>query len=209
MVKKEGDFTIVGDIHGQFYDMMSMMDEFTPHLKRNKTKGMVFLGNYINRGAYNLEVLAYLLTLKINFENQIVLLRGNHETRQMAEAFQFKKECLEKYDQETYEKIMELFDFMPLACVINKLYLCVHGGIPKDTTEIADIEKLERFKEPEREGPISDILWSDPCEDDDKVKDLFFVENVARNSGQTFGLKAVEAILKKECLLSIIRSGQV
>lgn len=36
---------------------------------------------------------------------------------------------IKKYDQAVYDLIMEMFDTMPLACLINKTILCVHGGI--------------------------------------------------------------------------------
>jgi serine/threonine-protein phosphatase 2B catalytic subunit len=41
---------------------------------------------------------------------------------------------------------MELFDGLPLAGVVNGLYLCVHGGISPDMYEVEDINtKINRF----------------------------------------------------------------
>ena len=106
----------------------------------------MFLGNYINKGLEGIEVLIYLIALKINFPKKIQLLRGNHETRQMTENFIFRKECLEKYDLEIYENIMEMFDSLPLVCIVNDLYFCVHGGISPELRELADINtKINRF----------------------------------------------------------------
>ena len=106
----------------------------------------MFLGNYINKGLEGIEVLIYLTALKINFPKQVQLLRGNHETRQMTENFTFRKECLEKYDVEVYENIMEMFDSLPLVCIVNDLYFCVHGGISPELRELADINtKINRF----------------------------------------------------------------
>lgn len=57
------------------------------------------------------------------------MLRGNHESRTMCTSYGFMQECFEKYDQEIYDKIMEVFDCLPIAAVINGKFLCVHGGI--------------------------------------------------------------------------------
>ena len=57
------------------------------------------------------------------------MLRGNHETRSMTQAFDFYSQCIDMYDQEFYETVMDTFDCLPLAAVINGEQLCMHGGI--------------------------------------------------------------------------------
>jgi serine/threonine-protein phosphatase 2B catalytic subunit len=41
-----------------------------------------------------MEVCLYLFTLKINFPDQIYLLRGNHESRLLTAHFNFEMECM-------------------------------------------------------------------------------------------------------------------
>jgi serine/threonine-protein phosphatase 2B catalytic subunit len=112
-----------------------------------KTK-YVFLGDYVDRGNFSIEVLCLLLSLKINFPEHIIMLRGNHESEQMTSNFNFRTECLYKYDQEIYNKFIELFHCLPLGCVINKRFITFHGGISPKLKTIEDIDKIDRFKEP-------------------------------------------------------------
>ena len=68
------------------------------------------------------------------------MLRGNHESRKMTDRFTFREECLDKYDEETYELFMELFDNLPLAAVVANKYFAVHGGISPDINSIAHLD---------------------------------------------------------------------
>src|SRR5689334_17848787 len=56
----------------------------------------------------------------------------------------------------------EVFDYIPLACVIDGEVLCVHGGLSPDITTIDQIRLLERNQEIPHEGPFCDLMWSDP-----------------------------------------------
>lgn len=47
----------------------------------------------------------------------------------MTGLYNFMTETLSKYDQNIYERFMNAFDHLPLACLINKRFFCVHGGL--------------------------------------------------------------------------------
>lgn len=48
----------------------------------------------------------------------------------MTEHFTFRNEILQKYGQlDLYELIIETFESLPLAAIVNNDYLCMHGGI--------------------------------------------------------------------------------
>lgn len=89
--------TIVGDIHGQFYDLLELFRKGGDH-DLTKLKGTyVFLGDYVDRGYNSIETFQLLLVMKLQFPKQIILLRGNHESRQITQAYGFYDECVRKY----------------------------------------------------------------------------------------------------------------
>jgi serine/threonine-protein phosphatase 2B catalytic subunit len=131
-----------------------------------KKTNYVFLGDYVDRGIYSIEVMMLLMAMKVANPNNVYLLRGNHESRSMTEYFTFREEVLDKYDSEIYDQILLTFDAMPLIAVVNQEYLCMHGGVSPNMKNLDEINKMDRFKEVPLEGLLCDIVWSDPIEDD-------------------------------------------
>jgi serine/threonine-protein phosphatase 2B catalytic subunit len=86
LIKLQNPLTIVGDIHGQFYDLVGILDRL--HLGKEK---ILFLGDYVDRGCFSIEVLVILLCMKINWPTRVFLLRGNHECEQMTNHFNFRQ----------------------------------------------------------------------------------------------------------------------
>lgn len=143
--------TVVGDIHGQYYDLVKILDVGG----NPETTKYLFLGDFVDRGSFSIEVVMLLYALKISYPETILFLRGNHECRQMTSFFNFRAECIYKYDQEIYDLFMDSFDNFPLACVVNNRFLAVHGGISPDLRHIEDINLIDRYKEPPKQG----LFW--------------------------------------------------
>ena len=54
----------------------------------------------------------------------------------MAESYNFRYQCLMLYDEEVYECFIETFNCLPLAAIVNGLYLTMHGGISERLTSV-------------------------------------------------------------------------
>ncbi|OMJ84516.1 hypothetical protein SteCoe_14321 [Stentor coeruleus] len=196
--------TIIGDIHGQFFDLLKIL-ELAGDLIETK---YLFLGDFVDRGSFSIEVLLLLYALKINYPNSVFLTRGNHESRQLTTFFNFRSECLYKYDLDTYNTIMESFDKLPLACIVNKKFLAVHGGISPSLESLTNIVDLSRFGEIPRKGLLCDLLWSDPVDAETGVSPEKFKSNNVRDCSYFYNAQAVNDFLKKSKLLCIIRAHE-
>lgn len=196
--------TVVGDIHGQFYDLLKLLD-IAGDIASNK---YLFLGDYVDRGAFSVEVLLVLYSIKLNFPQNIFMIRGNHECRQMTTFFNFRAECLFKYDLEFYETACETFDMLPIACVINKKFLAVHGGISPELITLDDLLKVNRYSEPPRQGLFCDLLWSDPIANDTGSSSDKYKINEVRGCSYFFSATAANTFLKRNKLLTIIRAHE-
>lgn len=161
--------------------------------------------------------------MKICYPDRIFLIRGNHECRLLTSHFSFKREVIKKYKSEDlYDCIMESFDALPLSLLIetkNSRFLCLHGGLSPDLPTIESIQQIDRFKEPGKSGPLCDILWSDPLEEEtaeglseDEMQewyDVDYVENPNRGCGYVFGFTAIQRFLNDNHLTSLIRAHEV
>ena len=141
LVKIPEPVVVVGDIHGQYYDLVHMLNKAGDPSKLN----YLFLGDYVDRGIFGLECMLLLIAIKINFPKKFVLLRGNHESRNMTESFTFREEVITRFDSEVYDAFMELFDSLPIACVVDDKYLAMHGGISPELNLIEEINAINRF----------------------------------------------------------------
>jgi len=92
-----------------------------------------------------------------------------------------------KYSERVYDACMESFCTLPLAAVMNKQFLCIHGGLSPELNTLDDLRQINRFREPPTHGLMCDLLWADPLEEFGQEKTSeFFVHNHVRGCSYFF-----------------------
>ncbi|KAJ8318203.1 hypothetical protein KUTeg_003294 [Tegillarca granosa] len=191
--------TICGDIHGQFYDLMEL---FRLGGKTPDTN-YLFMGDYVDRGYYSVETVTLLVALKVRFRDRITILRGNHESRTTTQVYGFYDECLRKYGNSTvWTYFTELFDYFPLTALVDGKIFCLHGGLSPSIDSLDHIRALDRIQEVPHEGPMCDLLWSDP----DERSGWGYNQ---RGCGCTFGQDITETFSYSNDLQLVSRAHQV
>ena len=155
--------SVVGDLHGQFHDLLELVElnGRPPHT------AYLFLGDFVDRGFYSIETLMLLVCWKIRYPDKITLVRGNHESRQVTQVYGFYDECVRKYGSANVWRLCtELFDYLVLGAYIGDgaSVLCIHGGLSPNFDTLDEIRRIDRKREVPHEGPMADIMWSDPEE---------------------------------------------
>lgn len=194
----EGNFVVVGDIHGDLGCLVRIFQKFGFPPERN----YLFLGDYVDRGKNSLEVIIMLYALKLLFPNNVVLIRGNHESAQTSKNYGFRDDCLTYLNHSVYHTFLESFSNMPLCAVINSSIFCVHGGISQYFNKLEEIDKLKRPLTKYNDDLFIDLLWSDPS------NDISEFEESDRGLGHFFGEQAFNQFLKENGLKMMIRGHE-
>ncbi|OZC11063.1 Ser/Thr phosphatase family protein [Onchocerca flexuosa] len=191
--------TICGDVHGQFHDLMEL---FKMGGKSPDTN-YLFMGDYVDRGYYSVETVSLLVCLKVRYKERVTILRGNHESRQITQVYGFYDECLRKYgNSNVWKYFTDLFDYFPLTALVDGQIFCLHGGLSPSIDSLDHIRALDRLQEVPHEGPMCDLLWSDP--DDRGGWGIS-----PRGAGYTFGQDISETFNHSNGLTLISRAHQL
>ncbi|KHG15629.1 Serine/threonine-protein phosphatase BSL1 -like protein [Gossypium arboreum] len=183
---------VFGDLHGQFGDLMRLFDEYG----FPSTAGDITYIDYLFLGDY------------IEYPENVHLIRGNHEASDINALFGFRIECIERMGENdgiwAWTRFNQLFNCIPLAALIEKKIICMHGGIGRSIHAVEQIEKLERPITMDA-GSIVLMDLSDPTEND-SIEGL---RPNARGPGLvTFGPDRVADFCKKNRLQLIIRAHE-
>ncbi len=129
-----------GDIHGSIHSLIRdflRCDFLDKNLKiKNSHQKMIFLGDYVDRGRYGIEVLYLLMILKLRNPTSVFLLRGNHEDPNMEVRHTIRDEIKERFEVKninlTLERLACFYDLLPFVLYLgcqNSYAQCCHGGI--------------------------------------------------------------------------------
>eukprot|EP00252_Welwitschia_mirabilis_P010559 TRINITY_DN23868_c0_g1_i1.p1 TRINITY_DN23868_c0_g1~~TRINITY_DN23868_c0_g1_i1.p1 ORF type:complete len:487 (+),score=106.41 TRINITY_DN23868_c0_g1_i1:377-1837(+) len=193
-------FTICGDIHGQYYDLLNI---FEMNGLPSDENPYLFNGDFVDRGSFSVEVILVLFAFKCLYPNGLYLARGNHESKYMNKIYGFEGEVKSKYNETMVNLFAEVFCCLPLAHVINEKIFVVHGGLfSNDGVKLDDIRKIDRFCEPPEEGLMCEILWSDPQPQNGRGPSK-------RGVGLSFGEDVTKRFLQENDLELVVRSHEV
>jgi len=125
-VPEDRKFTICGDIHGQFYDLLNI---FKLNGKPSEENPYLFNGDFVDRGSFSVECIFVLLSYKLLYPNHFFMSRGNHESENMNKMYGFEGEVKAKYSANMVDLFTEVYNWLPLCHCINQRVLVMHGGL--------------------------------------------------------------------------------
>jgi serine/threonine-protein phosphatase PP1 catalytic subunit len=191
--------TFVGDIHGQYYDLLRLFQYsgFPPEAN------YLFLGDYVDRGKQSIETICLLLAYKIKYPENFFVLRGNHESASINRIYGFYDECKQRYSVRLWKTFTDCFNCLPIAAIIDEKIFCAHGGLSPDLSNMDLIRSVKRPTDIPETGLLCDLLWSDPD------KDITGWGVNERGVSFTFGPDVVARFLEHHDLELICRAHQV
>lgn len=190
---------VVGDLHGSFHDLLRLFSLF----HQPPATKYLFLGDYVDRGPFSLEVLIMLIAYQCAYPDQVFLIRGNHEIASVNSQYGFKLHLLQIYNfDDIWRSFQKVFDWLPFGALIGNQILCVHGGLSPLLQTVEQIDQIPRPQSEPDNQLLLDILWSDPTTE---IKEFGESE---RGIGKVYGPKAICDFCEANKLKWLIRAHQ-
>ena len=199
LLELEAPIKICGDVHGQFYDLLRIL-EFGGY---PPDANYLFLGDYVDRGKQSLETICLLLAYKIKYPENFFMTRGNHECSSINRIYGFYDECKKRFSIKLWKTFTDCFNCLPVAAILDDKIICMHGGLGPDLDKIDRIRNIIRPTDVPERGVLCDLLWSDP----DDLSNGFGSNE--RGVSVVFNSKIVQTFLKNNDLDLICRAHQV
>lgn len=150
-----------------------------------------------------METVLIVFLLKVIWPDHVFLIRGNREFEAVCQMGGFKSEFMSRYNNsDAFNAIISAFDFMPLAAVVDRSILCVHGGFGPDFKSLEQIRSLSRPIHDFGNDLLDGILWSDPR---DEVSTF---EQSSRGVGWYFGSEACKNVTSRLKIKILVRAHE-
>jgi predicted kinase len=137
----------IGDIHGCYTVLMEYLNG---GLKDDEL--YIFVGDYLDRGIENAEVLKFLIEIKD--KKNVVLLEGNHEHHIWRWAND-EEPVSKVFEKETQPQLEAMFyktvTVDKKQSFIEKIFNKIIGRKPKEEIKVLDVEALNKFKKEVRQ----------------------------------------------------------
>lgn len=206
MLPPEMNVLVLGDLHGDI-DTLKEILKLTHFIKRVNEKEeliLICLGDYIDRGPNQVELMQFLLSLLVCYPSNVLLLRGNHEGPKDIGPVphDFPNQLQLKFQdnwEKIYSKFTQFFDELYTACIIEEKILLLHGGIPIDVDNVDEIAWAHKMHP--KNSTFREILWNDPSRFPGS-------QPSSRGMGMLFGGDVTREFIKKIDVKMIIRGHQ-
>lgn len=135
-------FIIRGDLHGDIFSLLEQLKDMRSqgmiddNFKLQDGIKMIFLGDYVDRGQYGLEVLYTMMRLANANPDGVMAVRGNHEDIDLQSYYGFKDEIEAKFGgdvDQKHQRIARMNDLLPVVLYLGdksgRYFQCCHGGM--------------------------------------------------------------------------------
>ncbi|XP_045541651.1 uncharacterized protein LOC106719231 [Papilio machaon] len=225
LLRLDSPIYAIGDLHGNLPALLAMEARLWPAGAALLPAGLLFLGDFVDRGAWGVELLAYLLAAKLQRPRGLHLVRGNHETRDIQTMFTFYTECTTKFGDvegvKIWNAINNVFDVLPLAAVVDEKVFCCHGGIPPPWVcpRVSAILRVPvPLPRPAAQSHMAwELLWNDPVKANKITASMAmelsanegFAVNARRGTGHVFDQRALDRFLAANDLTHVVRAHEL
>lgn len=198
VVQELGGFLVVGDTHG---DEETTSNAF--RIAEGEGLKLLFLGDYVDRGPRQIENIVRLLELKLSWRDDLIILRGNHETVEMNRWYGFMDVVYIRYGPDLYDSFAKLFSKLPYAALIHKKIFAVHGGVAEGLRRIEEVNSIPKGELDPQNIVGFQLLWNDPSEDVE-----WFTPSWRGGGAKLYGWRAFNNFMEENDLRILIRAHE-
>ncbi|OHS98592.1 hypothetical protein TRFO_35027 [Tritrichomonas foetus] len=167
---------VIGDLHGNIHDLIRIFRE--TGLPPAKNFSFLFLGDYVDKGSFSMEVVTFLLSLRYIYPDRVFLLRGNHEFPGPISQYTLRSDIEMQFcDVSLLDEFNYIFSWLPVAAMIDNEIFCVHGGISPKFQYVNELLSIHLPLPTWANPVVTDILWADPAEDEETSRRNAEIDN--------------------------------